>query len=224
MSRVVIFGVGTIATDAYHYLTTDSPHDVVAFTADRDFVTEREMLGLPVVPFDDVESSYPPEDFEMFVAVGYQDLNRLRARKYEECKAKGYCLVSYVSSRASNVAGVAVGDNCFVLEFVVIQPGALIGDNVFIWSGNHIGHRARVGDHCYIAGNAMVAGGTSVEPRCFIGVSAALGHEITIGVASFIGAGALVTKDVAPGTVHIAQDTPRYRLDAEAFLRLTKMH
>ena len=58
----------------------------------------------------------------MFVAVGYQDLNKFRARKYEEAKAKGYELISYVSSRASNFGGVEIGDNCFVLEFAAIQP------------------------------------------------------------------------------------------------------
>ena len=224
MSKVVVFGAGVIARDAYHYLTTDSLHEVAAFTVDREYVTDEELLGLPVVPFDEVESRYPPGEFEMFVAVGYHDLNRFRARKCEECKAKGYSLVSYVSSRASNVGGVDIGENCFVLEFAVIQPGAAIGDDVFIWSGNHIGHRARVRDHTYIAGNAIVAGGTDVGSYCFIGVSAALGHEVTIGEESFIGAGALITKDVQPRSVHVAQDTPRYRLDSASFLRLTKMH
>ncbi|MCA1640407.1 MAG: acetyltransferase [Acidobacteria bacterium] len=166
---------------------------------------------------------YPPGEFKMFVAVGYQDLNKLRARKYEEAKARGYELISYVSSRASNFGGVEIGDNCFVLEFAVIQPCSKVGSNVFIWSGNHIGHHASVGDHCYIAGNVVISGTTTVEPFCFIGVSATLGHEITVGRESFIGAGTLITKSVAPKSVHIAPDTPKFRLDSSTFLRLTKM-
>ena len=223
MSKIVIFGAGKIADEAYFYLTNDSPHDVEAFTVDREHLSTSEKLGLLVVAFEDVVQAYPPDDFKMFVAVGYQDLNKFRARKYEEAKAKGYELISYVSSRASNFGNVEIGDNCFVLEFVTIQPCSKVGNNVFLWSGNHVGHHASVGDHCYIAGQVVISGSTKIEPYCFVGVSATLGHEITIGRESFIGAGSLITKNVEPGSVYITPDTQKFRLDSASFLRLTKM-
>jgi sugar O-acyltransferase (sialic acid O-acetyltransferase NeuD family) len=223
VSKIVVFGAGKIADEAYFYLTNDSPHEVVAFTVDGEHLNVSEKLGLPVVAFGDVARTYPPGEFKMFVAVGYQDLNKFRARKYEEAKAKGYELISYVSSRASNVGNVEIGDNCFVLEFVTIQPCSRVGNNVFLWSGNHVGHHASVGDHCYIAGQVVISGNTKIEPYCFIGVSATLGHEITVGSESFIGAGSLITKNVAPGTVYITPDTQKFRLDSASFLRLTKM-
>ncbi len=223
MSKVVIFGAGKIADEAYFYLKNDSPHEIVAFTVDREFLTGPEKLGLPLVAFEEVQDRYSADQYEMFVAVGYQDLNQFRARKYAEAKAKGYSLVSYVSSRASNFGNVAVGDNCFVLEFATIQPCSSIGNDVFIWSGNHVGHHASVGDHCYIAGNVVISGNTRIEPYCFIGVSATLGHEITIGRESLIGAGSLITKNVAPQSVYITPDTQKYRLDSTTFQRLTKM-
>ena len=223
MSKVIIFGTGKIADEAYFYLTNDSPHEIVAFTVDSAYHTSTEKFGLPTVPFEEVQSRYPPSDNKMFVAVGYQELNRFRAQKYDEAKAKGYELVSYVSSRASNFGDVEIGDNCFVLEFATIQPCSSIGNDVFIWSGNHVGHHASVGDHCYIAGNVVISGNTKIEPYCFIGVSATLGHEITIGRESLIGAGSLITKDVTPNSVYITPDTQKYRLDSSTFLRLTKM-
>jgi sugar O-acyltransferase (sialic acid O-acetyltransferase NeuD family) len=223
MSKIVIFGTGKIADEAYFYLTNDSPHEVVAFTVDREYLNTSEKLSLPISPFENVERDYPPGDFKMFVAVGYQELNKFRARKYQEAKAKGYELVSYVSSRASNFGQVELGDNCFVLEFAVIQPCSKIGNDVFIWSGNHIGHHASVGDHCYIAGNVVISGNTVLEPYCFVGVSATIGHEVTIGTESFIGAGSLITKNVEPKSVYITPDTGKFRLDSSSFLRLTKM-
>ncbi|MFN2532374.1 MAG: acetyltransferase [Pyrinomonadaceae bacterium] len=223
MSKIVIFGAGKIADEAYFYLTNDSPHDVVAFTVDRQHLGGDIKLGLPVVPFEDISDIYPPAEFKMFVAVGYQDLNEFRARKYNEAKSLGYELISYVSSKASNPGQVEIGDNCFILEFVTIQPCSTIGNNVFVWSGNHVGHHARIGDHCYIAGNVVVSGNTTIESHCFIGVSATLGHEITIGRQSLIGAGSLITKDVAPQSVYITRDTEKYRLDSKMFMQLTKM-
>jgi sugar O-acyltransferase (sialic acid O-acetyltransferase NeuD family) len=223
MSKVIIFGAGKIADEAYFYFTNDSPHEILAFTADSEYVTAQEKLGLPVIPFEEIQDKYPPGDHKMFVAVGYQDLNRFRAQKYAEAKAKGYELVSYISSRAANLGNVEVGDNCFVLEFATIQPCSRVGNDVFIWSGNHIGHHARIGDHCYIAGNAVISGNTVVGNNCFIGVTATIGHEVTIGAESFIGAGCLITKNAEPKSVYVSPDTPKFRLDSSAFLRLTKM-
>lgn len=223
MSKIVIFGAGKIADVAYFQLTNDSPHEVVAFSVDGEYLTQEQKLGLPVVPFEDVLSKYPPGEYKMFVAVGYQDMNRFRAQKYAEAKEKGYELISYVSSRVANFGDIEIGENTFVLEGAVIQPCTKIGNNVFFWNGNHLGHHASVEDHCYIAGQVMISGATVIEPYCFVGVNATIGHEIRIGAESFIGAGTLVTKNVAPKSVYIAPDTPKFRLDSDSFLRLTKM-
>ncbi len=223
MNKIVVFGEGKIADEAYFYLSNDSPHEVVAFTADADFITKKELFGLPIIPFERVEDVYAPDEYRMFVALGYQNLNKLRASKYYEAKDKGYELISYVSSRASNFGNVEIGDNCFILENAVIQPCSKIGNNVFIWSGNHIGHHATVEDHCYISGQVIISGNTTIEPYCFIGVNATIGHEITIGRESLIGAGTLVTKNADPKSVYITQDTPKYRLDSPSFLKMTKL-
>jgi sugar O-acyltransferase (sialic acid O-acetyltransferase NeuD family) len=223
MSQIVIVGAGKIADEAYFYLTNDSPHEVVAFSVDRAFVGGGEKMGLPVVPFEDVERDYPPDRFRMFVAIGYQDLNRLRAQKYEAAKAKGYELISYVSSRAANVGNVQFGDNCLILEFVTLQPCTRVGSNVSLWPGVVVGHHATIGDHCYLTAGAIVAGNSVIEPYCFLGVHASVGHEIVVGERSFLGAGTVVTKNVPPASVYIEPDTARFRLDADSFLRLTKM-
>lgn len=223
MSKVVLFGAGKIADVAYFQLTNDSPHEVVAFTVDGEHISQKEKWGLPILAFDEVLKNYPPDDFKMLVAVGYQDLNHFRARKYEEAKAKGYELISYVSSRASNLSNIEIGDNCMVLENTVLQPCTKIGNNVFFWNGNHLGHHACIEDHCYIAGQVVISGASVIEPYCFLGVNSTVGHEVTIGRESFIGAGALVTKNVAPKSVYIVPDTQKFRLDSDSFLRLTKM-
>ena len=222
MSKIVIFGAGKIADVAYHQLKNDSPHDVVAFTVDGEFIVQKKKWGLPVLAFEDALNAYPPDDFKMLVAVGYQDLNRFRAMKYEEAKAKGYELISYVSSRASNFSNVEIGDNCMVLENAVLQPCTKMGNNVFFWNGNHLGHHARVKDHCYIAGQVVISGAAVIEQYCFLGVNSTIGHEITIGRESFIGANALVTKNAAPKSVYIVPDTSKFRLDSDSFLKLTK--
>ena len=223
MKKVVIFGTGKYADQMFFYLKNDSPYEVAAFTVDGAYLREGNFMGLPVVAFEEVQKDYPLGSYDMFIAVGYHNLNKFRAEKYSQAKVMGYKLISYVNSRASNFGGVEIGDNCLVLENVVIQPLTKIGNDVFIWSGNHIGHHAQIGDHCYIAGQVMVGGSAVIETNCFIGMNATIGHEVIIGRESFIGAGAMVTKNAPSSSVYIAQDTPRFRLDSNSFLKLTKM-
>ena len=89
MASLVIFGAGDIARLAHHYFTTDSPHQVVAFTVDRDYKTEETFLGLPLCAADEVVARYPPGEFRMFVALSYSKMNHVRAAKYAEMKGAG---------------------------------------------------------------------------------------------------------------------------------------
>lgn len=199
--KIVIFGLGDFARLAAFYFENDSPFEVVAFTATEPYINEREWLGKPVVAFERLEQTHPPDEVALFVAIGFRRINQARAQIYESCKAKGYQLVSYVSSTAVNLGGTRVGDNCFFLENVVIQPFASIGNDVVIWAGSHIGHDSTIGDHVFIAPAVAVSGNVKVEPYCFIGINATLRDGITIGKGCVIGAGATVLRDTAAESV-----------------------
>jgi sugar O-acyltransferase (sialic acid O-acetyltransferase NeuD family) len=222
MSKLIIFGIGTIAEVAYYYLKNDSPHEIAAFTVDAAFIKKEKLFGLPVIPFEDIEKKYPPDMFKMFIATGYQDLNKLRAAKYNDAKKKGYGFISYVSSKASNFGDAQIGENCLIMENQAIQPCSRIGNNVIIWSGNHIGHHSTIGDHCFITSHVVISGKTVIEPYCFIGVNSMIGHGITIGRESFIGANCLITKNAKAKSVYITEDTKPYALDSAHFLKFTK--
>jgi sugar O-acyltransferase (sialic acid O-acetyltransferase NeuD family) len=199
---VVIFGTGDIGQLAHFYLTHDSVHEVVAFTADAAHVATDTVLGLPVVPFEEVETRFPPGDFAMFVALSYRRLNRLRVEKYEAAKAKGYRLVSYVCSRSVTWSDLSIGDNCFIFENQTIQPYVTIGNNVTMWSGNHIGHHSVIGDHVFVTSHACVAGHVTVEPCAFLGVNCTIRDGVRIGRGSVIGAGAVIVKDTVADGVY----------------------
>jgi sugar O-acyltransferase (sialic acid O-acetyltransferase NeuD family) len=222
MSKIVVFGAGQIAEIVYHYISGDSSHEIVAFTVDADRLKEKEFLGRPIVAFEEVEKLYPTDQYEMFIALAYNNLNQLRAEKYQQAKDKGYQLASYVSSKASLVGPVEIGENCFILENQTLQF-AKIGNNVTIWSGNHIGHHSTIGDHTWISSAVCISGNVTIEPYCFVGVNATLGNNITIGKQSFIGAGALITKDVEEKSVFIQSETKKYALDSTRFIQLSKM-
>lgn len=212
--KLVIVGDSPIAEVAYEYFTHDSPFEVVAFTVDGEYLTEEELFGLPVVPFETVQEQYPPRDYRMFVAVGYTRLNRLRADFYRRAKQKGYTLASYVSSQAFVWHNVEMGDNCFIFEHNVLQPFVKIGNNVTLWSGNHIGHHSVIGDHCFIASHVVISGFVEVDDYCFMGVNATVANNLTVGRDDLVGAGAVILKDTDADRIYGASMTPARELSA----------
>jgi sugar O-acyltransferase (sialic acid O-acetyltransferase NeuD family) len=203
MARLVIFGAGDIARLAHHYFTTDSEHEVVAFTADRTYCHDDNFLDLPLIPFEDVAPRYSPAEHKMFVALSYAKMNHFRESKYFEAKNAGYELVSYVSSRCTFLTTHSPGDNCFILEDNTIQPFVQIGNNVTLWSGNHIGHDSVIEDHCFLASHIVVSGHVHIQRNCFIGVNATLRNSITIAPETLIGAGAIIMKDTTEKGVYL---------------------
>ena len=204
MARVVIFGAGDIARLAHVYFTRDSQHDVVAFTVDRAFRKADELLGLPVVDFEDIGGRYPPSEYAMFVAIAYGRMNRDRAETYERARGLGYTLVSYISSKCTFLTDEPVGDNCFILEDNTIQPFVKIGSNITMWSGNHIGHDSVIEDHCFIASHVVVSGHVRVGAYSFIGVNATLRNSIALAPQTLVGAGAVIMKNTVAKGVYLA--------------------
>ena len=202
MAKVVIFGVSQWADLARFYLTHDSPHEVVAFTVDREYLDSTEHDGLPVVAFEDVESKYPPGQFSMFIPISFKRMNHLRAEKYQSAKDRGYDLISYVSSRATTFPDFQCGDNCLIFEDNTIQPFTSIGNNVVLWSGNHIGHHSVIKDHVSFTSHVVLSGHCLVESFAFFGVNATIRDGIHIAEGSFIAMAAAVTKHTDPWGVY----------------------
>ena len=213
-SKVVVFGTGSFAQVVHFYLTHDSDHEVVAFTVHEKYRDRDEVLGLPLVAFEGLQRDFPPDSFKMYVAVGYKNVNQLRAGIYEEAKGKGYELITYVSSQCTHWGDTVIGDNCFIFEDNSIQPFVRIGNDVVIWSGNHIGHHATIGDHCFISSHVVISGHTVVGPYCFLGVNSTIRDNIQIGKSCIIGAGSLIMKSTKDGEAYVEERTRPHKLQS----------
>jgi len=201
--RVVIIGTGEQAALAHEYFTYDSPHEVVAFSADAEFVCDRKYRGLPVVDLATLTDAYPPQSHRAFVAVSVTQLNRVRRRLYDTVKALGYRCVSYVSSSAFVWHNVEIGENTFIFENNVLQHKVRVGENVILWSGNHIGHQSAIERDCFISSHVVISGFCRVQRGAFLGVNSCVTDTRTIGADCVIGAGAVVVKDTQPRLVYV---------------------
>jgi len=203
MANVIIFGVADFASLAHFYLKHDTQHKVVAFSVSTEYLPPGGVFeGLPVVEFEEVEHKYSASDYAFFAPMSHRKMNRLREDVYNQIKAKGYHLISYVSSKATVWPEAQIGDNCFILEDNTLQPFTPIGNNVVLWSGNHIGHHGVIHDHVLFTSHVVLSGHCTVEPYCFFGVNATVRDGINIAEGSLIAMAASIIADTEPWGVY----------------------
>jgi sugar O-acyltransferase (sialic acid O-acetyltransferase NeuD family) len=204
--KMVIYGISPAALQSHYDFTTDTDHEVVAFTVDQGAIKEPEFLGLPVVPFETVETVYPPAEFGMFIAVYFNRVNQVRMKKYEEAKAKGYTLVNYVSSKAIVWPDLKLAENCMICDGANVRPFTRIGTDTFIMPGATVGHDAVVGDHCYLAIHAVLLAGAKVEPCCVIGANSTILNGVVVARECVISAGAVINKNTKEKGVYTVSE------------------
>lgn len=217
MKKVVMFGTGMLAQVYHAALTEDSPYEVCAFTVHERHLHEPRLMDLEVVPFEKMETDYPPDEFAMIIAVGYKRVNRARAEIFSECKGKGYRLISHVSSSASLQGQIEVGENTFIGDNCVIRTFTKIGNDVVVGGSCYIGQHTVISDHCFVSQCASLGGNIQVDPYTFIGQNATIRNFVHIAANCVIGAGTVILEDTKEHEVYKAVGTellgiPSYKL------------
>jgi sugar O-acyltransferase (sialic acid O-acetyltransferase NeuD family) len=209
LANLILFGDGDMARLAHFHFPRQGEHRVTAFTVDREYRKADTFLDLPLVDFEECARIYPPAEFKMFIAVGYRNMNQIRAAKCAAARAMGYELVSHLSLRCSYLSQFPPGDNCCLFENVIVEPYARIGRGITIWSGSLVAHDAVVEDYCFISAHAVISGHTRVGENCFVGVGATVRDGITLGPRTLVGAGAVIMKDTEPDSIYVSPLTTR---------------
>jgi sugar O-acyltransferase (sialic acid O-acetyltransferase NeuD family) len=204
---VVIFGADKLAKVAqvsldYH---SNEKYRVAAFTLTEDYLrrlSNPEFRGKPVVAFEDLIRTYPPDGFSLLIAVGPSKLNHTRAAIYAQCKELGYDMVRYVHPDAYVGDEVELGDNTFILQGNNVDPFVTIGNNVFVWAQSHIGHESVVGDHVFITTGVTISGSCRIGDYSYFGVNSCVADGVTVGKETFVGMGVPITRDTEDRSVY----------------------
>lgn len=218
--KLIIVGDSAFAEIAREYFDADTSYEVVAFSVEFAYLRHDRLHGLPVVPFETMEQVYASDDHEVFVAVTYTQLNRLRARLANAAKDKGYRLASYVSPKAFVWRNVELGEHCFIFEDNTVQPFVRIGNNVVLWSGNHIGHHSVVRDNCFISSHVVISGFCDIGENSFLGVNSTLANNISLGRDNWIGPGVTISRATEPGTLFSALVSEASRVTSLRFFKI----
>jgi len=219
--KLIIFGTGKISEVVSYYFNEFSEYDLTAYTVDGEYNNKTHKDGIPVVDFEVIQDQYSPSQYDLFVAIGYQDLNKIRANKCMIARRKGYRLTSFLHPNSCIPKDCIYGDNCFFMSNSLIQPRVTLGDNVFIWSGALVGHHSIIGDNCWLTSGCNISGSVRIGDNCFLAVNSTVTNSIKIGDSCFIGANTLINKKANDGEVYIEPATKPIRLTSSEFLRMS---
>ena len=75
MKKLVIFGLGDMASMAYLYFSEDPRYEITAFSISKAFMTseQKTFYDLPIAPFEDIQNSHPSKEYDMFIAMALID-------------------------------------------------------------------------------------------------------------------------------------------------------
>ena len=208
--NLIIVGTGLFAEVAKAYFEEYTCYQVVAFACHEKYKENNTIYGSPLHIVENMEKEFPVEENDVFVAVGYGKMNKMRQVVYEEIKELGYTCVSFVHPKIKVWDSTIIGENVFIFEDNTIQPFTTIGNNNIFWSGNHLGHHTKVGDHCFISSHVVISGSCKIGNNVFIGVNAVLHDSLTIEDECLIGAGAIISKDTVKKEVYVPYRTKPY--------------
>ena len=218
--KLVIVGDSAFAEVACEYFDADSRYEVAAFAVEQAFLKRDRLLDRPVVAFERLAELYPPATHDVYVAIVYTQLNRLRTRLMHAAKEAGYALASYVSPRAAVWRNATLGEHCFIFENNVVQPFVTIGNNVVLWSGNHIGHHSAIRDNVFVSSHVVISGFCDIGANCFLGVNATTANNVTIATDCWIGPGVVITKDTSAGELYPGPSATAAKVSALRFFKV----
>lgn len=195
--KIVMVGNGNYSETLTYYIETFTDWEIVAFTDEFVMGEGKEHKGKPFVNLSVLKEHFPPSDYEVILAVGYQKMNDNRKRLYFKLKEMGYTLPNFIHPTAV-IHNTQMGDANIIMENVMFEPNACIGSNIIIWGGVVIGHNTNVGNHNHFAAVSMIAGNVQVGESCFFGNHCTVKDGAKIADYTLIGAGAYAAKDSKP--------------------------
>jgi sugar O-acyltransferase (sialic acid O-acetyltransferase NeuD family) len=205
--KLIIFGNGEFGSMANYYFKNSKTS---YFCVDDNYVKESNFEGIPIIPYSELLNIKLKNDYKVFVALSYKNMNKVREAKYKQIKKLGFTFTSFIHKSSYISDKATIGENCLILENQTIQKNVIIKNNVFLWSGNHVGHNSIIDDNTYLSSHVVISGDCKVGKNCFFGVNSSVKDSVIIKDEVLIGMGASVTKNIAEGSVVINNNSTIY--------------
>lgn len=193
MRNLIIFGDTPFAERVFKYINFEGKDKVIAFTQEKNFISKKELQGLPVIPFEKLDSV--EESLEIVLGIGYTKMNKLKEKIYDMCISNGYKIATYISTNAI-VYTNDIQEGCFIAPGSVVGPGCKIGKGNYLESSVVLSHDNELGDFNFLSTNTVLGGFSKVESNCFFGLHSTIKNDVTIASDNLFGSAVNVLTSV----------------------------
>jgi len=200
MRKIIIFGTGSLAQISCFHLSKMNPGIVAGFVVDSKYKSSDSLMDLPVTTTEKMLDIFPPESFELLIAIGYSNM-RNRLTTIERLSLKNYNLTNLTSEDGcdGNINGV----NNIIMPGCIIEPFANIGSHNIIWSGAHICHDVTISNNNFFAAGSIIGGYSNVSDGNFFGFGAIVKENTNILPETLVAAGTVIIKDTEASSKYI---------------------
>jgi len=210
--KLAIFGNSLMAEVVYYYFKKFSDYEVSFFIAEKKFINRNTLHNIKVISLDKF-LKFDKDEFTIFIAIGYSNLNKKREQFFNFFNNKKYKMTNFIHPNSSCYHG-KIGKNNFIMDNVSINPYTKIHNNNIFWSNSIIGHHNKVGNNNFFSGNATISGNCNIRDNCFFGVNSSLKDGIEVGSFSFIDANQYVSKKLKRKTFFNSTINPKLKIDS----------
>ncbi|MBE5889761.1 MAG: acetyltransferase [Lachnospiraceae bacterium] len=203
MNKFIVIGANKFAEMLSHYVEYYNRKVCCGYSVEQEYIKSDEAFNKKLVPYEQLENLYPPDEFSVLLAIGYKNMNGLRERFYNELLSRGYEIESFIHPTVHFEIGTEIGNANIILENVNIGYRSKVGNCNIIWNGCNISHHAIIGNYNFFAASSVLAGEVHVKNNCFFGVNSAVRGATTIEDASLIGAGSYINKSTEANRVYV---------------------
>ncbi|MCH4823813.1 acetyltransferase [Gramella lutea] len=208
-NKLIIYGIGKFAEYVAYVFQEDTNYDVVAFCVEENYHQQDEIFGKPLIKLNELKNRFPANQFELFIAVGN---NQIRKKIFDLTGLENYKHATYVSSKCSKWPNLIVGSNCFIDEGCVLQPFIKIEDNCILFTTD-LGHHTIIQKNSLMSGS-KTGGNVTIGENSYIGLNASVKQNIKIGKNSIIGMNCAIERNTEENSVYSNKGTVKRNIDA----------
>lgn len=193
--KLIIVGLSKTASHVYEFVRYHNLFEVIGFAVNAAYRSVNSFEGLPVYALETLREDCKENNYELFVALLWNRLNKERKMLYDFCKKEGFKLANLVSPTAIMRSEIN-GDNCWIHDYVVVQNNASLASDIMVMAYSLIGANTQVGSHCFFGARSLLGGGCIVGEQSFIGLNATVFDDTNIGKKCIIGACTAVKRNI----------------------------
>lgn len=194
--KLIIVGTSTSAKHAYEFVKGYDLFEILGFAVDRKYKDTDVFCEHPVYALEDLNTFVDKGEVKLFVALLWNRLNADRRFLYERLKKEGYQFANIISPTAIVRGKVKENSNCWLHDYVMVQPDATVGEDCMLMAFSLVGPSACLGAHCFMGTKSTIAGKSNIGEQTFVGINCTVFDGTNVGKKCILGACTSVKRNV----------------------------